>query len=297
MKIISLLCVLFVFSSAVNTFSQGKNYDEFSKKDLPNWSWTGIEMKYSHDQDNKENGFAEIHSTGTVKPKTVIGRVTKTAPHVFTAGNYINVMMEGVNADVSVRFQLLYDVDNNGKFNEDKDIMLTSKPLSLNFSGWKEVKVKLDQNNFKLISKFDDNFSVTEDEIFAFQLEFETGKDFKESKFLTGIALISEIVSKENFTVLSDTEKKAEESLFSAKNYPNPFNPTTTINYTLKESASVRVTIYDRLGREVVTLVDESQSAGTHSVDFNASNLPSGVYFYRIKANDKTEVKKMNFVK
>ncbi|MCX6164251.1 MAG: T9SS type A sorting domain-containing protein, partial [Ignavibacteriae bacterium] len=80
-------------------------------------------------------------------------------------------------------------------------------------------------------------------------------------------------------------------------NYPNPFNPTTTISYTLKETSSVKLTVYDRLGREVKVLVDENQNAGTHTVEFNASSLPSGIYFYRIKANDKTEVKKMIFAK
>jgi len=59
----------------------------------------------------------------------------------------------------------------------------------------------------------------------------------------------------------------------------------------------VKLTVYDRLGREVKALVDESQGAGTHTVEFNASNLPSGIYFYRIKANDKTEVYKMILAK
>jgi hypothetical protein len=298
-KILFFFISLFILISFNYTYSQGTIYDDFSKKELPGWLWGGLEMKYSHETDNKENGFADLFTTGSIKPKTFIGRITKNIPFLFSAGNYINVMFKGVSNDVTVKFILLYDIDNNGKFNEDKDIMLVSKPISMNFSGWKEIKIKLDQENFKIVSHFDDDFSVTEEDVLAVQFEFETGKDYKESKFESGIALISEIVSKDNFTDFTKDNKdtKENDSYFDAKNYPNPFNPSTTISYTLKENASVRLTIYDRLGREVKVLVDESQSAGTHTIEFNASNLPSGIYFYRIRANEKTEVKKMIFAK
>jgi hypothetical protein len=297
-KIQILSIIIFILISFKNNYSQGTIYDDFSKKDLPGWVWGGLEMKYSHETDNKENGFADLYSTTPVKAKTVIGKITKNIPFLFSVGNYINVMFKGVSNDVTVKFILLYDIDNNGKFNDDKDIMLVSKPLTMNFSGWKEIKIKLDQENFKLFSRFDDDFSVTEEDAMAIQFEFETGNNYKESKFESGIALISEIISKDNFGDLKqEKDNNEKESYFDAKNYPNPFNPATTISYTLKETASVRLTVYDRLGREVKVLVDENQNAGTHTVEFNAANLPSGIYFYRIKANEKTEVRKMIFAK
>jgi hypothetical protein len=298
-KIIFLFLFSFILVSAKNLYSQGTIYDDFSKKEMTGWIWGGLEMKYSHETDNKENGFADIFTNTSVKSKTFIGRITKNVPFLFSAGNYINVMFKGVNNDVTVKFILMYDIDNNGKYNEDKDIMLVSKPLSINFSGWKEIKIKLDQENFKIVSHFDDDFSVTEEEAIAIQFEFETGKNYKESKFESGIALISEIMSKDNLSDFTKDNKdtKENESYFEAKNYPNPFNPATTISYVLKENSSVRLTVYDRLGREVKVLIDENQNAGTHTVEFNASSLPSGIYFYRIKANEKTEVKKMIFAK
>jgi len=81
------------------------------------------------------------------------------------------------------------------------------------------------------------------------------------------------------------------------QNYPNPFNPVTTIQYALPASAQVVLKVYDVLGREVATVVKEYQTAGYKEVNFNASNLPSGVYFYRLSAGYFTEMKKMILAK
>jgi hypothetical protein len=80
-------------------------------------------------------------------------------------------------------------------------------------------------------------------------------------------------------------------------NYPNPFNPTTTINYQLPKSAKISLRLYDLSGREVVTLVNAVQSAGYYSVIFNAANLPSGAYFYRLQAGNFVETKKLLLVR
>lgn len=70
------------------------------------------------------------------------------------------------------------------------------------------------------------------------------------------------------------------------QNYPNPFNPVTTIKYNLVNSGLVKLKVFDVLGREVQTLVNDFKSAGTHSVEFNASNLSSGIYFYQLSVNE-----------
>jgi len=82
-----------------------------------------------------------------------------------------------------------------------------------------------------------------------------------------------------------------------SQNYPNPFNPTTQISYSLEKSGLVTLKIYDLLGRLVTTLVDEQQNSGSHTVNFNASNLTSGVYFYQINSGSYTSAKKMMLVK
>ena len=86
-------------------------------------------------------------------------------------------------------------------------------------------------------------------------------------------------------------------SLF--QNYPNPFNPSTVINYQLPEAIQVSLKVYDELGREVETLVDEFQQAGIHNATFKTQSLslPSGVYFYTLKAGEFIETKKMILLK
>jgi hypothetical protein len=81
------------------------------------------------------------------------------------------------------------------------------------------------------------------------------------------------------------------------QNFPNPFNPTTVITYELPGNASVSLKVYDMLGREVRSLVNEPQSAGSHSVTFNAGGLASGVYLYRLQAGSCTATKKLLLLK
>ncbi len=81
------------------------------------------------------------------------------------------------------------------------------------------------------------------------------------------------------------------------QNYPNPFNPVTNIKFGIPKAGNVKLVIYDLSGREVSRLVDQSLNAGYYNADFNAVNLASGVYFYRLEAKDFTDVKKMILVK
>jgi len=82
-----------------------------------------------------------------------------------------------------------------------------------------------------------------------------------------------------------------------SQNYPNPFNPTTAITYQLSALSNVKLVVYDLLGREIRTLVNQEKPAGSYSIDFSAADLPSGVYFYKLTAGKFSETKKMTVVK
>jgi hypothetical protein len=81
------------------------------------------------------------------------------------------------------------------------------------------------------------------------------------------------------------------------QNYPNPFNPKTIINYDLPKDSYVKIKVTDMLGREVATLVNQPMKAGENKVEFDGSNYPSGVYFYKLQAGDFTQTKKLILLK
>jgi len=93
-----------------------------------------------------------------------------------------------------------------------------------------------------------------------------------------------------------ETEKEIFEYSLS-DNYPNPFNPTTIIDYSLKENGSVTLKVFDVIGKEVRTLVDEEKESGSYSIKFNASNLPSGIYFYTLTTGNFVATKKLILLK
>jgi len=82
-----------------------------------------------------------------------------------------------------------------------------------------------------------------------------------------------------------------------AQNYPNPFNPTTTIEYSIPESGIVKLQVYNSIGKEIKTLVNGFEAAGSHGVEFSSENLASGIYFYKIDAGKFSSIKKMILLK
>ena len=96
---------------------------------------------------------------------------------------------------------------------------------------------------------------------------------------------------------LSSEDRSTPKEYSVSQNYPNPFNPTTTLSFDLPEPSQVVLTVYDHIGREVATVVNGYRSAGHFEATFDASNLGSGVYFYRLQAGSYTAVKKMLLIK
>ena len=101
----------------------------------------------------------------------------------------------------------------------------------------------------------------------------------------------------EMITSVSDQKSTLPQNFSLQQNYPNPFNPSTTIRYEIPERSFVTIKVYDILGKEIDTFVNEEKPSGTYEVEFDARNLPSGIYFYQLKAGSFVETKKMILLK
>ena len=108
------------------------------------------------------------------------------------------------------------------------------------------------------------------------------------------IPVIMEVVEQ---TVVSDNAGNLPVDLSLSQNYPNPFNAATIISYELSQPAHVELGIYNILGRKVITLINEFQRAGKHQISWNAEDMASGFFFYKIKAGDYTEIREMLLLK
>jgi hypothetical protein len=99
------------------------------------------------------------------------------------------------------------------------------------------------------------------------------------------------------YSKVVDVDVNAPSKFELSQNYPNPFNPSTKISYSVPKTGYVSLKVYNALGQEVAGLVNGVKEAGIHTIEFNAVNLNSGIYFYKLEAGDITQVKKMTLIK
>ena len=137
------------------------------------------------------------------------------------------------------------------------------------FSLW-YIEIELLKNSSDGIKYFDELEKKYPDDILTWQAKLIQGE----------IDSIPAIIEKEEALGI------ISENLIVSNNYPNPFNPTTIINYSLPNNEKVVIKVYDILGREIAELVNEQKMAGKYTIQFDGSNLSSGVYFYSITAGN-----------
>lgn len=124
------------------------------------------------------------------------------------------------------------------------------------------------------------------------KVKFTGLSQYGNNLFLDNICVVG------NSTGIINTQNSIIPMSFNlSQNYPNPFNPTTKINFSVPKQGLVTLKIYDILGKEVMTLVNETIAAGNYDVSFNGSNLASGAYFYRIESGSFTDIKRMMLIK
>jgi hypothetical protein len=98
-------------------------------------------------------------------------------------------------------------------------------------------------------------------------------------------------------TGIGNSNNRIPETYRLEQNYPNPFNPVTNISFAIPKAGNVKLVVYDILGREVATLLNDFKQAGSYTIPFNASEFASGVYVYRMESGGFVDVKKMTLVK
>jgi len=166
-----------------------------------------------------------------------------------------------------------------------------STSSEINNSGF-DIERKVSSGDYVKIGFVSGNGTVTT----ATNYEF-TDRNLATGKYSYRLKQIDNNGNFEYFNLNSDVIIGVPSKFKLSQNYPNPFNPSTKINFDLAKDSKVNLKIYDMLGREVSTLVNEFRTAGYYSVDFNASALSSGVYFYRITTEDFSAIKKMVIMK
>ncbi|MBO6522391.1 MAG: T9SS type A sorting domain-containing protein [Balneolaceae bacterium] len=133
-----------------------------------------------------------------------------------------------------------------------------------------------------------------EEGVHIMRFEFDTDAGSETKNWLMSF---NNIVVEKTSSVSNEGETSMPDEFSLSQNYPNPFNPSTQINFTLPEASLVTLEVVNMLGQKVATLLNDQKPAGRYSVNFDASKLASGVYFYTIKAGDFSHVRKMLLIK
>ncbi|MBK9097635.1 MAG: T9SS type A sorting domain-containing protein [bacterium] len=173
----------------------------------------------------------------------------------------------------------------------DNDVILSwSTASELNNAGF-EVQRLIEGNEFATIGFIEGHGTTTEAKTYRFvDADLLAGSytyRLKQVDFNGTFAYSDEV----NAEITSPVQFEL------AQNYPNPFNPSTTIKFSIPQSSNVTLKVFNALGQEVSTLVDQIMEAGSHTINFDATQLNSGIYFYRIEAGMFNEVRKMTLIK
>jgi photosystem II stability/assembly factor-like uncharacterized protein len=167
-----------------------------------------------------------------------------------------------------------------------------STATETNNSGFEILRfAQNDNNEWEDIGFVPGHGTTTETQHYSF-----TDNDLKPGKYQYKLKQIDYDGTFEYSQIVEADIPFANEFLLS-QNYPNPFNPTTKIEFRIADFGFVNLKVYDILGREVAILVNEEKPAGEYEIEFNAANLPSGIYFYQLKAGQFSQTKKMILLK
>ncbi|MCK5077043.1 MAG: T9SS type A sorting domain-containing protein [Calditrichia bacterium] len=221
--------------------------------------------------------------------KMVMENETQWAGDYVSAGvTYINMDMINLGAtDLHMRISI---DGTGGQFSTTHSVPLTVS------SGWQQVSIPISSSDFSAVGGTDINATlsnVTKIRILSNTSPNWHGQAITATLGVDNITATDGPVSVETNNGISIIKKHS-----LMQNYPNPFNPTTTINYSISKPGLVEIIIFDMLGKEIETLVKGFQRPNNYSINFNAANLASGMYFYRLRVdNNLVATRKMVLIK
>ena len=154
-----------------------------------------------------------------------------------------------------------------------------------------EVQRSFEGSDFATVGFVNGKGTTTERQDYSYSDEV-----FTNGKYYYRLKQIDYLGSYEYSDVV-EIDFRAFNSYLLEQNFPNPFNPTTTIGFGIQNKSNVKITILNAIGEEVAVILNEEREPGFHQVEFNAAGLPSGVYFYQLKAGDFVQTRKMILLK
>lgn len=195
-----------------------------------------------------------------------------------------------------------YKYDNAGNLISGLRVDLTkyTNDYRFNYSYDKNNCFNYGNNEIKLNGSWvpgDDYFFTSRQDIFQPDVLGTLSNYFSTLSFAGTEVYVYYKLNPNASTSVSGNSNNNPDQFKLSQNYPNPFNPTCSINYSIAKDGNIKLVVFNTLGSKVVTILDEYKQAGNYSVNFNASNLPSGIYFYKLEAGQFSQVKKMILLK
>jgi hypothetical protein len=212
----------------------------------------------------------------------------------------INLEVLGYDSDNDGKFMLITNINSSGlasSFLNAVQVYQIGLTGQKNFNGGYSDHYSFWLKGFKAIThaQSDSNFTPYE------HTKYDTYDKFNQDYFLkmvkAAFVTIASLATDQAGVGIKIISNETPENYILEQNYPNPFNPSTNIRYNLPKNGFVKIVVFDAVGREVETLVNEKQAAGIYEVSFGASQYSSGVYFYRLTTDNFSETKKMLFYK
>lgn len=240
--------------------------------------------------DNQQINFREIEDSIQISTRSVLNDYLVSEPFVVSDNSSFAYSVQyGINDSVSAVNSLTGN-------------------LYVNF-----VVKLIDENTSEILSEFD-NITYNAENVYQYnnisyqvntqglgnrtvRLKLVVDNNFSSDYSLSKIYSDESALGKKNFKEININGNSLFTTYELNQNYPNPFNPSTTIKYQLPKDGMVTLKVYDILGAELATLVNEEKLAGKYEANFNASSLASGVYLYKLQANEYISVKKMVLIR